>query len=135
MLFSFPFVLFIVADVSSQICTITPTSPDGLDPTGGVIVDGTVNVMVECRCLVGDDDVPRTIRWFGPNMMTIFTQSNATDGDPYIIPNNHSAGTPTTLVIPTFSYSTSGVYTCGIGDIYPPTGIVTITVMQIAGKK
>ena len=124
-----------MVDVSSQSCTITPTSPDGLDPTGGAIVDGTVNVMVECRCLVGDDDVPGTIRWFGPNMMTIFTQSNTTDGDPYIIPNKNNAGTPTTLVIPTFSYSASGVYTCGTGNSYPPAGNVTIALMQIAGKK
>ena len=54
-----------VDDVSAhdQICTITPTSPDGLgDPTDGVIVNGTVNVMIECRCINENGDPPQRTR-------------------------------------------------------------------------
>ena len=124
-----------VADVSSQSCTITPTSPDGLDPTGVVIVDGTVNVMIECRCVNNDGNLPRRARWFDPNVARLrgFTVTPA--GDPYIIfNNNNTAGRSTTLVIPTFSYSTSGVHTCGIGTSYPPGAMVTINLTIGDGK-
>ena len=116
----------IVVDVSSQRCFIIPTSPDGLDRTGGVIVDGT-NVTIECFCFDEDGDVPQRIRWFDPNTR-IITQHYAPVGYPYT-----SDDAPTTLVIPTFSYSTSGVYTCGIGNSYPPVPMVTIN-LAINGK-
>ena len=115
-----------MVDVSSQSCTITPTSPDGLDPTGGVIVNGTVNVTIECRC------TRRTTRWFDPSNETLFAERRTPDGDPYFVSNSNKFGT---LVIPTFNDSTSGVYTCGIGTNYPPTGVVTINLMLPTGKK
>ena len=122
----------IVVDVSSQSCTITPTSPDGLNPSGGVIVDGTVNVMIECRCVDKNGYVPRRIRWFDPSNERLLPESHVPDGDPYFIRNINRH---TILVIPTFSYSTSGVYTCGIDNNYPPLGAVTINLMLPTGKK
>ena len=121
-----------VVDVSSQSCTITPTSPDGLDPTGGVIVNGTVNVMIECRCVNNDGSLPSRVRWFDPNMARLRGVGGTPDGDPYIIANNYVR--PATLVIPTFSYSTSGVYTCGTGISYPPPSMVTTNLTVGNGK-
>ena len=120
-----------MVDVSSQSCTITPTSPDGLDPTGGAIVNGTVNVMIECRCVDNDGSVPNRIRWFDPTNTRV---RGALFGGPYIIVNNNDAGRPTMLVIPTFSDSTSGVYTCGTGHSYPPGAMVTISLTIGDGK-
>ena len=122
-----------MVDVSSQSCTITPESSDGLDPTGGVIVNGTVNVMIECRCVNNDSSLPNRIRWFDPTNRRLRGVTNTPDGDPYITANNN-AGRPTTLVIPTFSDSTSGVYTCGIGTSYPPGAMVTINLTIGNGK-
>ena len=122
-----------VVDVLSQSCTITPTSPDGLDPTSGAIVDGTVNVIIECRCVNNDGSLPNRIRWFDPSMARLRGAGSPAPGDPYIIANNN-AGTPTTLVIPTFSDSTSGVYTCGTGNNYPPVARVTISLTIGDGK-
>ena len=110
-------------DVSAQeSCTIIPTSPADLDPTGGVIVDGTQNVMIECSCGTG------RVRWFYPNTTRILTQNKTPPGDPYLM-NQRSA-----LVIPTFSDSTSGVYTCGLENDYPPQSMVTINLTLSFGK-
>ena len=124
-----------MVDVSSRSCTITPTSPDGLDPTGGVIVDGTVNVMIECRCVNNDGSLSNKITWFDPtNTRLTYLEITPDDDDPYIIANNNNAGRSTTLVIPTFSDSTSGVYTCGIGRRYPSYTMVTINLTVGNGK-
>ena len=117
------FYFLIVVDVSAQSCTITPTSPDYLGPTGGVIPDGTPNVMVQCRCSDGGQ-----VRWFLPNNTRVLIERNTPVGDPYFTNN------PSTLVIPTFSDSTSGIYTCGIGNTYPATNNVTINLMLPPGK-
>ena len=114
-----------MVDVSAQSCTINPTSPDGLDPTGGVLGDGTTNVMIECTCVDENGDTPHRIRWFGPNMKRLFTERHTLPSDPYFI-NGHRV---VTLVIPTFSNSTSGAYACGIDIDYPPPGMVTINLM------
>jgi len=121
----------VVVDVSAQIsCTVIPTSPDGLDTTGGIIVDGTANVMIECRCVDENGDPLRRIRWFNPNNIRLLNRPNTPVGDPYFIPMD----THVILVIPTFSNSTSGVYTCGTGINYPPPNDVTINLMLQTGK-
>ena len=112
----------IVVDVSAQSCTITPTSPDDLDPTGGVIVDGTVNVMIECRC-------GGRVRWFYRNTTRIVNQANTPPGDPFFIPAINLA----TLVIPIFNDTTDGIYTCGLGNTYPPNDLATINLI-LPGK-
>jgi len=103
----------IVVDVSAQSCTITPRNPDNLDPSGGVIVNGMENVMIECRCVDGNGNAPRRVRWFDPSMSRVTGQ---TSGNPYS--NNNNNNGRSTLVIPTFSDSTSGIYTCGNNNNY-----------------
>jgi len=45
-----------VVNVSAQgSCTVTPTNPITLTAAGGVLVDGTQNVMIECRCVDGSN--------------------------------------------------------------------------------
>ena len=103
-------------------CTITPISPAGLDPSGGIVADGT-NVVIECICS------GRPIRWFNPNTTRILKKGNVPDGHPY-----YSSAWPATLVIPTLTYSTSGIYTCGRYKNYPPSGLVTIKLFLSSGK-
>ena len=118
-----------VVDVSSQSCTITPTSPDGLDRAGGAVVDGTANVTIECRCVDNDGNLLNRMRWYYPGNQRI--GRNPPAGDPFIILNTNKR--PTILVIPTFSDSTSGVYTCGSGN-NNPTVVVTINLTIGDGK-
>jgi len=106
-------------------CGFTPINPDGLNATGGLIPGQTENVMIECSC-----NGARFVTLFSPNMTTFGRQFNTPVGDPYF--NVRDATTVVTLVIPTFSNSTVGVYTCGIGNVYPPDGMVTINL--ILGK-
>ena len=44
-----------VVDVSAQgSCTITPINPTTLTTAGGVLPNGTENVMIQCNCSDGD---------------------------------------------------------------------------------
>ena len=120
-----------MVDVSAQSCTITPTSPDDLDPTGGVLDNGTVNVTIECRCVDGNGDPPAKVRWFDPNMNRVPGGRNAVPGDPYS--DNDNANGHSTLIISTFSGSTSGLYTCGDNNEY--AAITTMpTINLLLGK-
>ena len=58
--------LYTVVDVSAQgTCTVTPLNPITLTTAGGVLADGSVNVMIQCNC--SDDVALKLIRWFGPD--------------------------------------------------------------------
>ena len=81
-----------------------------------------------------DGSLPSRARWFDPTNTRLKGVAGTPDGDPYIIFNDYTAGRPTTLIIPTFSDSTSGVYTCGTGLRYPPGGNVAINLMLTASK-
>ena len=89
-------------------------------------------MMIECGCVDEIGDIPHRIRWFDPNMMRLMSQTRTSPGDPYHITSGGSA--VATLVIPTFSDSTSGIYTCGIGTEYPPPGYTTINLILSPGK-
>ena len=106
-----------MVDVSAQAsCTITPINPTTLTTAGGVLPNGTENVMIKCNCSDDDGSVITSVRWYGPDGSTV----------PRIGTNNFIAGTPhytrasgdsddrnVTLVIPTFNDSYDGNYTCG----------------------
>ena len=115
-----------VVNVSAQgSCTVTPTSPITLTAAGGVLVDGTQNVMIECRCVDGSNVALSPVRWFHPNNMRISSQSNTPTGAPYYISSDSSR--LATLVIPTFNDSYDGTYTCGWDDTHPPFPRTTTT--------
>ena len=99
-------------DVSAR-CTITPLYPATLTATGGVVVSGTTNVMIQCVCPVTGDQF---VRWYNTSK-DYLTQSNHqryVTGSPYFIPNDPNGRTNVTLVIPTFTNSYIGTYHCGI---------------------
>ena len=98
----------IVVDVSAQSCTITSTSLGDL--TGGVIANGTTNVMIECRCMEENGN-PLRARWFNPDNVKVPRQQIVGPNDPYREQSDNIGSA--TLFIPIFSDSTSGVYTCG----------------------
>jgi len=108
-----------VVDVSAQSCSITSTRPDGLDTPSEVIINGTENVKIGCRCVDENNSPPHRVRWFDPGMNRVVGQGNAGPGNPYCSNNNNLGRS--NLFIPIFSASTSGVYTCGdnleYGDI------------------
>ena len=57
-----------VVDVSAQgTCTVTPLNPITLTAAGGVLVDGTENVTIQCNCSDDVGTVLQPIRWFDPD--------------------------------------------------------------------
>ena len=124
-----------MVDVSAQgSCTVTPISPTTLTAAGGVLPDGTENVMIRCTCSEDDDSVITSVRWYKPDGIAV----------PRIGANKHIAGAPhftrssgdydnrnVTLVIPTFTDSYDGNYTCGRrsgGNLVPPKTTVSLTI-------
>ena len=127
-----------MVDVSAQArCTITPISPTTLTAAGGVLPNGTENVMIRCTCSEGDGSVITNARWYGPDNSRI-SRLRASDDAPNIpyfkraddkIRDNRNI----ILVIPTFTDSYDGTYTCGrrddnVGDPpIPPTATVNLS--------
>jgi len=122
-----------VVNVSAQgSCTVTPTSPINLTVAGGVLVDGTQNVMIKCRCVDDGGTLLRKVRWFFPNTTIVAKQTDPPDDAPYRDNSNRIS----TLVIPTFNDSYDGMYTCGVSEdnAYPPNPLTTIT-LTLPGEK
>jgi len=121
-----------VANVSAQNCTINPRSPSNLTVTGGVLTDGTQNVMIGCECVDDKEKRVGDVRWFFPNTTVVARQSDAPDGAPYRNNNNRLQ----ILVIPTFNDSYDGTYTCGVSknDKHPPSPMTNIT-LTLEGEK
>ena len=105
-----------VVDVSAQAsCTITPISPTTLTAAGGVLPNGTENVMIQCNCSDDDGSVITNVRWYGPDgIIPRIGTSDFIAGAPY---HTRASGDRDnrniTLVIPTFSDSYDGNYICG----------------------
>ena len=126
-----------VVDVSAQAsCTITPISPTTLTAAGGVLPNGTENVMIRCNCSEDDGSVITYARWYGPNESRINRVRTGDDAPniPYFkrpddkIRDNRNI----ILVIPTFNDSYDGTYTCGRRDSnandppLPPTATISL---------
>ena len=57
-----------MVDVSAQAsCTITPINPATLTTAGGVLPNGTENMMIRCNCSEDDGSVITTVRWYDPD--------------------------------------------------------------------
>ena len=110
------FILHLVVDsgVSAQgRCIITPISPTTLTTAGGVLPNGTKNVMIRCNCTNNDGAVVGIVRWYYPNglIVRLFGSYKYFAGDPYRRADPDDANI--LLVIPTFNYF-YGTYTCGM---------------------
>ena len=88
-------------------CTIISTSLTNLTTDGGVIIDGTQNVIIYCLCMI-NNIVVGGARWFFSNGTRIRLQSPSRPGSPYFINN-----IPTPLIIPSFVHPYDGTYSCG----------------------
>ena len=118
-------------DVSVQNgCIVTPINPTTLTAAGGALAIGTENVMIQCNCTDDDGTVVEPIRWYDPNGTRLLLSEHRkyVAGTPYyrIERNNRKA----VLVIPMFSDSYDGMYTCGIKNLLPgvPSAVVGLTI-------
>ncbi|XP_065904870.1 cell adhesion molecule Dscam1-like isoform X3 [Dysidea avara] len=103
-------------DVSPQRgCKITPINPISLESTGGIVQYGMDNVTMNCSCSERND----AVNWFSPNGSKLYDFYTTSSGTPYVIQNDER--TSSLVVIPTFSYSVFGTYTCGIRSSFPPS--------------
>ena len=124
-----------VVDVSAQAsCTITPINPITLTTAGGVLPNGTENVMIQCNCSDNDGSVIATLRWFDPdgNVLDRFGTDSFIAGTPHFTRTSGDIDNRNiTLVIPTFNDSYDGNYTCGrrrSGSLISPTASVSLTI-------
>ena len=116
-------------------CTIIPLNPTTLTATGGALISGTVNVVIQCVCPITGS---QRVRWFDINTNFVFTSAsrNYVAGSPYYIRNNPTDGeNNVTLVIPTFNDSYDGTYNCGIRvnntQFTSPSAAVTLTIGEL----
>ena len=118
-----------MVDVSAQAsCIITPISPTTLTAAGGVLPNGTENVMIRCNCIDYDGSVITTVRWYGPNgIIPRFGTSDFIAGAPHFTrPSGDSDNRNVT-----FNDSYDGNYTCGRrsgGNLVPPKTTVSLTI-------
>ena len=103
-----------MVDVSAEGgCTITPINPTTLTAAGGVLASGTVNVTILCNnCTDGDGGTLSRVRWYDPNRTRLKVPGNRVPVAPYYLRLNGS-NNDALLVIPTFTDSYNGTYTCG----------------------
>ena len=122
-----------MVDVSAQAsCTVTPISPTTLTAAGGVLPNGTENVMIRCNCSEDDGSVITRTRWYGPDgIIPRFDTADYIAGAPHHIRASGNDNRNITLVIPTFNDSYDGNYTCGrrSGDgLVLPITAVSLTI-------
>ena len=105
-----------MVDVSAQgICTITPLNPSNLSATGGALPNGTMNVMIQCNCTNDDGTVVGKVRWYDPAEIRLVAPGHGRfdANTPHFTRFNDDSDTHVILIIPTFTDSYDGTYTCG----------------------
>ena len=126
--------LYPVVDVSTQDgdggeCNVTVRNPNTLTPAGGALPNGITDVRFHCSC-DRDDGTLRNTRWYDPSGTKLGTSS--TNNIPYHILQN--GNTEAVLVIPTFTESYAGIYTCGgnfASNPPPPTATINLTICKL----
>ena len=124
-----------VVDVSAQgSCTITPINPTTLTTAGGVLPNGTEDMMIRCNCSDDDGSEITSVRWYNPDGSVVprIDTNNFFPGAPHITrASGDNDNRNITLVIPKFTDSYDGNYTCGrrSGDnLVPPMTTVSFTI-------
>ena len=115
-------------------CIITPVIPTTLTATGGVLASGTKNVMIQCNCTDDDGVVVDPVQWYDPDGTRLVNTQNSQYmvGTPYYMSVVESDESNIVLVIPSFTDSYDGIYTCGrrVDSGLPgsPTATVDLTI-------
>ena len=93
---------------SAAYCNIMSTNLPTVTAAGGVIANGTQNVILYCICMRSDSNIAvgRTF-WFFNGVLITLTQDDGS-GNPYSRDN-----VPSTLTIPSFVSPHDGNYSCG----------------------
>ena len=134
-----------MVNVSAQSCTITPLNPTSLTATGGGLPSGTMNVRIRCGCTESDGMAVNVVRWYDPAGTRLISARNTKNFNSDV-PHFERVGgdlgdsidnANVILVIPTFTDSYDGTYTCGRdarnrGALTnsPPTADVTLTISE-----
>ena len=100
--------LFYIIDapVTNRTCNITSTNLPALTTPGGVITNGTQNVILYCICAQENVAVGPTM-WFFNGVQVTLTADDGS-GAPYSRNN-----VPSPLIIPSFVTGNDGTYRCG----------------------
>ena len=115
-------------------CIIIPVIPTTLTAAGGVLASGTKNVMIQCNCTDDDGVVVDPVQWYDPDGTRLVSTQNSQYmvGTPYYMSVVESDESNIILVIPTFTDSYVGTYTCGrmVDSGLPgsPTATVNLTI-------
>ena len=98
---------------SPAYCNIMSTNLPTVTAAGGVIANGTQNVILYCICMRSDSNIAvgRTF-WFFNGVLITLTQDDGS-GNPYSRDN-----VPSTLTIPSFISPHDGNYSCGHANYF-----------------
>ena len=123
------FIFIAPEDNPSRSCNIISTSLPTLTTPGGVITNGTQNVILYCICTIDYIAVGPTY-WYFNGVRVSLTEDNGS-GAPYFRDN-----VPSPLIIPSFVTGNNGTYRCGSeGNIIPtPDDTITLTLLGICCK-
>ena len=107
-----------MVDVSAQgSCTVTPLNPTTLTAAGGALPNKTMNVMIQCNCRNDDGTKVRKVRWYDPaGNRLVAAGHNRFDACTFHFTKVDGHDTHVILVIPIFTESYNGTYTCGNRD-------------------
>jgi len=107
--------IFLDIGRGQRTCDIISTSLTTLTTDGGVIFNGTQNVIIYCLCMKNHVARPG-VRWFFPNDSQVRTETHALTrpSDPYF-----RNIVPTPLIIREFVYPYNGTYSCGPSSEFP----------------
>jgi len=74
-----------VVNVAAQSCNITSVKPADLNSSVGVLDNGTLNVMIRCRCVDDHNKELRNIKWFYQNGSQVLDMKSVPLGAPYLM--------------------------------------------------
>ena len=121
-------------------CAITPLSPTTLTATGGKIASGTMNVTIQCSCTDSNGEAVDRVRWYDPDGTRLISSDNKDFNAtvPHFERVNNVDG-DIILVIPIFSDSFNGTYTCigvssNVASLGSPNASVTLIGKLIINK-
>ena len=122
----FYFTLCIGAPSNDRSCNIISTSLPTVTTPGGVITNGTQNVILYCICTIANVAVGPT-RWYFNSDQVTLTEDDGS-GAPYSRDN-----VPSPLIIPSFVTGNNGTYRCeSDGNILPTSdNMITLALLGI----